>query len=88
MGNERAEAVGSILSRALLMFGEERLNKLEGRLNRGTAGGLEDESELSMLAGGQEGVNEARETPRRSSIKQFGRGSRGWDQEFGQRLFG
>ena len=40
MGNERTEAVGSILSRALLMFGGkemegERLNKLEGRLDRG-----------------------------------------------------
>ena len=48
---------------------------------------LEDERELSMLAGEQEEVNEAKETPRRDSIKQFGRGSRGWDQEFRQKLF-
>lgn len=92
MGNQRAAALGSILSRTLLMFGGkemegERLNKLEGRLERGKVG-FEDERELSMLAGGQEGVNEAKETPRGSSKKQFGRGSRGWDQEFGQRLSG
>lgn len=46
----------------------ERLNKPEGRLDRRKAGGFQDERELSMLAGGQ-GVNEAKDTPRGSSIK-------------------
>lgn len=68
MGNQRAAALGFILSRTLLIFGGkkiegERLNKPEGRLDKGKVG-FEDERELSMLAGGQEGVNEAKETPK------------------------
>lgn len=74
MGNQRAAALGFILSRTSLMFGGkeiegERLNKLEGRLDRGKVG-FEDERELSMLAGGQEKESmRPRRHPRESSKK-------------------